>query len=186
MHRRKQTDWKRTRQLYFCISFRLTKRLMKSGVIRRVCKGLYTVLLATVECLFRPPAKSAGNHAEDPPTVDETSSPLLFLVPCHRTYGCRADLARFGVRRTATRNRPTVIRHTSRVRLRAADPIIESQANCVIHPPSVFCGNASTSVQMRFFFNFSLYYKLQIVSSYFRARVNLSKKKKKNSVSIGF
>lgn len=32
-----------------------------------------------------------------------------FLVPCHRTYGHRADLARFGVYRRATRNRPTVI-----------------------------------------------------------------------------
>lgn len=36
---------------------------------------------------------------------------LSFLVPCHRTYGRRADLARLGQQ---TRIRPTVIRHTSR------------------------------------------------------------------------
>lgn len=91
-----------------------------------------------------------------------------FLVPCHRTYGRRADLARFSVRRTATRNRPTVIRHTSCIRLRAVDSIIESQANCVIHPPSVFCEILDERIN-EISLQFSLYYKLQIISSYLRA-----------------
>lgn len=89
------------------------------------------------ECFGRRPC-FAVNHAEDSrPTVYESPSPPSFLVPCHRTYGRRADLARFGVRRIAeSANRDTC--HTSRTppppppHSYASDLIIESEARVTL------------------------------------------------------
>lgn len=111
--------------------------------------------------------KSCGRSSSLP----STKLLFSFLVPCHRTYGRRADLARFGVRRTATRNRPTVSRHTSRARLyptlsRSRFDNRVTGINCVIHSQNFtkYSVSAAPSEILQFIANCNLYAFARVLS----------------------
>jgi len=100
------------------------RALERDEIGRYIARAKATIPSATLGCLPLPSAsgqvrgKSCGISYYRRRNFFASSS---FPVPCHRTCARRANLARFGVRRTA--DRPSVIRHTSGTLVRARENV---------------------------------------------------------------